>query len=368
MLVSMNFNLTEEQALIQQSIIEFAQDLKGLSVKEILASLAEIDFLGVFLPEEQGGAGGDFTSYCLVLEELAKVSASAALAYAIHNSQASYSLLEWGSEDLKQKYLTQLCKGEKLGAYAFGEGWVGKDMLAIETTAEQADNGYVLNGAKTFVLNGGESDLYIVFAKTGESLSAFVVEADAQGLSFSEPYRKMGLDELPTATLTLENMYVPAENILGEVGQGQKIYQSVKELHSISLAAIASGISQVAIDKSISYGKERQQFNTPIIRFQALQEKVGNMAVSIEASRLLTLRAAASFDSGEEFGAYGTQARYFALKTGEEVCIDAIQLHGGYGYSKDLGVEVLLRDLKGISVIEAVAEPLILTVAKNQII
>ncbi|MGJ7922012.1 acyl-CoA dehydrogenase family protein [Neobacillus sp. LXY-4] len=363
----MNFNLSEEQTLIQQSISEFAQSLAGLSVKEILASLAEIDFLGVFLPEEQGGAGGDFTSYCLIVEELAKVSGSAALAYASHNTQASYSLSQWGSEALKQKYLPQLCKGEKIGTFAYGEGWIGKDILAIETTAEKENDGYLLNGVKTFVLNGGDSDLYIVFAKTGESLSAFIVEADAQGLSFSEPYRKMGLEELDTATLTLENVFVPAENLLGEEGQGQHIYQSVKDLHSISLASIASGLSQVAIEKSISYGKERQQFNIPIIKFQALQEKLGNMSVNIEAARLLTLRAAASFDTGEDIEAYGTMARYFALKTGEEICIDAIQLHGGYGYSKDLGVEVLLRDLKGISVIEAVTEPLILSIAKHQI-
>ncbi|MBY6276045.1 acyl-CoA dehydrogenase family protein [Symbiobacterium thermophilum] len=363
----MDFNLTEEQALIQQSIKEFAQDLTGLTVKEILQRLAEIDFLGVFLPEEYGGSGGDFTSYVLVLEELAKVSASAALAYAIHNTQCSYVLYKWGSEMLKQKYLFKLCKGTKIGTYAYGEGWIGKDMLAIGTTAEKVKDGYMLNGVKTFVFNGGESDLYIVFAKTGKTLSAFALDLDTPGISFSTPYNKMGLDELRVSTMTLENVFVPNENLIGEEGHGEQIEKSVRELHSISIAAIALGISQVAMEKSIAYGKERHQFNTPIIRFEALQEMVGKMAVNISSTRLLTFRAAFSFDTNEDFGNYATMARYLAVKTGEEICLDAIQLHGGYGYSEDLGVEVLLRNLKGLSVFENLEKPLILSIAENQI-
>lgn len=353
--------------LIQQSVKEMAQEWKGLSVKEILQSLAEVDFLGIFLPEEVGGSGADFTSYILVLEELAKVSASAALSFAIHSTQTSYSLNQWGSDFLKEKYLAKLCKGTNIGSFAFGESWVGKDKLAIETVAEKTSDGYTLNGTKTFVYNGIESDVVVVFAQTGESLSAFLVETATPGVSFSEPYKKMGLDGLSAATLTLENVFVPVENLIGNEGQGKQIETSVNDIHSISLAAIAAGISQVAMEKSISYGKERMQFNRPILKFEALQEMVGKMAVHIDASRLLTLRAAATVDANEEAATQSAIARYFAITTGEEICIDAIQVHGGYGYSKDLGVEVLLRDLKGLSVVEELAKPLIITIAKNEI-
>ncbi|MGD8192429.1 acyl-CoA dehydrogenase family protein [Brevibacillus ginsengisoli] len=363
----MDFTLSEEQVLIQQSVKELAQEWKDLSVKEILQNLAEVDFLGVYLPEEVGGSGADFASYILVLEELAKVSASAALAFAIHSTQASYFLYKWGTDIQKEKYLTNLCKGSAIGAFAFGEGWVGKDKLAIETVAEKFNGGYTLSGTKTFVYNGIESDVIVVFAQTGENLSAFVVETNTPGVSFSEPYKKMGLDGLSAATLTLDNVFVPAENLIGTEGQGKQIISSMSEVHSISLAAIATGISQVAMEKSISYGKERAQFNTPIIRFEALQEMVGKMSVNIDASRLLTLRAAATVDIKEEAANQASMARYFAIKTGEEICQDAIQIHGGYGYSKDLGVEVLLRDLKGLSVMEEQVKPLIITIARNEI-
>lgn len=363
----MDFRLSEEQVLIQQSVREMAQDWKGLTVKEILQNLAEVDFLGVYLPEEVGGAGADFTSYILVLEELAKVSASAALAFAIHSTQASYSLNQYGTDFLKEKYLSNLCKGSNIGTYAFGESWVGKDKLATEAIAEKTDGGYTLNGAKTFVYNGIESDVVIVFAQTGENLSAFLVETGAPGVSFSEPYNKMGLDGLSAATLTLEKVFVPAENLIGNEGQGKQIEKSVKDIHSISLAAIAAGISQVAMEKSISYGKERMQFNRPIIKFEALLEMVGKMAVSIDSARLLTLRAAATVETNEDAANQSMMARYFAITTGEDICVDAIQIHGGYGYSKDLGVEVLLRDLKGLSVIEEQDKPLILSIARNEI-
>jgi alkylation response protein AidB-like acyl-CoA dehydrogenase len=363
----MDFQLSEEQTLIQQSINEFAQEFSGLSVQEVLASLAEIDMLGMYISEEEGGAGGDFLSYIVALEEIGKVSASAALAFSVHSTQAIYAIQKWGSSALKEKYLTALCKGEKIGSYAFAEGWAGKDMLALEATAAKDENGYVLNGTKTFVYNAGQSDVYIVFANTEKGVSAFVVDGDADGVSFENPYRKMGLEQLPVATLELVNVQVPAENLVGEEGAGLQIASGVADLQNISLSAIAVGIAQTALDKSIAYGKEREQFNRPILSFEALQEMVGNMVTNLDASRLLTYRAAAAKDNDEAFAEQAKIARYFAVKTGEENCIDAIQIHGGYGYSKDLGVEVLLRDMKGLEVFDFQRKPLVLTIAKEKI-
>lgn len=363
----MDFKLTEDQELIQQSIKEFTEQMSEMSTEEVLASLAEIDFLGIFFPEKVGGAEGDFTSYIVTLEELAKASPSAALAYANHLTLAAYALDKWGSEQIQEKYLAPLCKGEKFGSFALSEGWLGKDFLAINTTAEKTEDGYTLNGIKTFVHNGSNSDLYVVFAKTGEELSAFIVEKDMEGVAFGEAYKKMGLEGLPQATMTLTNVQVPFENLIGAQGQGFEIMKGARSLHSISLAAIAVAIAEQAIEKSIAYGKERQQFNRPIIKFEALQEMVGEMVTNLEAAKLLTYQAASYKDSNLSFADKAEIARYFALNTGEKTVIDAIQIHGGYGYSKDLGVEVLLRDLKGLKVFEQLEKPLVLSIAKTKI-
>lgn len=363
----MDFQLSEEQALIQQSIKEFAQEFSGLSVKEVLASLAEIDFLGILVSEEEGGAGGDFLSYIVALEEVAKESASAALAFSVHCTQAMYAIQKWGSALVKANYLSSLCNGEKIASFAFSEGWAGKDMLALDATAVPNDNGYLLNGTKTFVYNGGQSDVYVVFAKTEKGVTAFAVDADLAGVHFGTPYRKMGLDQLPVATMTLKNVQIPAENLIGSEGNGLQIAADVTGLQNISLAAIAVGLAQKALDKSIAYGKERRQFNRPILSFEALQEMVGNMVANLDAARLLTYRAAASRDNGESFSEQAEIARYFAVKTGEETCTNAIQIHGGYGYSKDLGVEVLFRDIKGLDIFDFMRKPLVLTIAKEKI-
>lgn len=364
----MDFKLTEEQSLIQQSVNEFIAEQADSSVHEILASLAEIDFMGVFLGEEVGGAGGDFTSYVLALEEIAKVSPSAALAYAINSTQVSYAIDQFGSAVLKENYLSKLNKGEQFGAYAYSEQRVGNDLLTIDTKAEKVGDSFIINGTKTFVLNGGESDIYIVYANTEEGLSAFVVDADAAGISFEKPYRKMGLDGISASTMVLDNVKVPAENLLGEAGNGKVIEKEVRNLHSISLAAIAVAISQKALEMSISYGKERTQFKTPVLNFDGLRVKIGDMTSNTEAARLLTYKAAACKDEGEDFAENATIARYFAIKSGEDNVREAIQIHGGYGYTKDLGVESLYRDMKGLNVIESLARPLVLQVADNSIL
>ncbi|MBP2629987.1 MAG: CaiA [Firmicutes bacterium] len=365
--IFMDLALTEEQLLIQQTVKEFIQDQAELSVKEVFSGLAQLDFMGIFVPEKYSGADCDFMSYTLALEELSKVSASIALGYAIHSTQAVYTLLNWGSDSLKTKYLVELSKGQKIGAYAYEEAGVGEDLLSIDTTAvKQADN-YCLSGEKTFVINGEVSDLYIVFAKMDEKLSAFLVEKDTPGISFTQPYTKMGLDGLPVVTMRLDNVCVPAENLLGREGDGESIAHVVRNVHSISLAAIAAGISQNAVEKCIDYGKQRIQFRRPIISFEALREMIGKMVVGVEAAHLLIYKAAMQKDQNGIFEDTSAIARYFAITTGECNCRDAIQFYGGYGYTKDLGVEVLLRDMKGLAVLETLPKPLILDIADLKI-
>lgn len=363
----MDFHLSEEQSLIQSSAAEIAQGLIDLPVKDALHSLADVDFLGLFYPEESGGAGGDFLSYILALEEIAKFSPADALAYAIHCTQAGYVVHRFGSKTLREKYAAEIFSGKKIGAFAYGESWPGKDFLSLETTAVKVGDSYVINGEKTFVYNGSGSDFVIVFASTEKGISAFLVDKELPGIQIGRPYRKMGLDLLDENSVTLTNVRIPEACLLGAEGEGQKIAKAAFELHSISLSAIAVGIGHRAIDKTISYGKERKQFNRPILSFESLSERVGRMFVDIGSAELLTYKAAMKKDDGEELDPDASSARYFAIKTSEQTCIDAIQLHGGYGYSKDLGVEVLLRDLKGLSVFETLNKPIILTIASERI-
>lgn len=364
----MDFQLTEEQSLIKSSASEIANDLAGLSAKEALQVLADIDFLGIFFPEEYGGAGGDFLSYFVALKEFAHVSASAALGYAVHCTQAGYTIWKYGTKSAKENYLQALCSGQMIGSYAHDEGWIGRDVALIETKAEKDAAGFRITGQKTFVYNGRESDLLIIFANTEKGLSAFVVGSDLPGVKISEPYRKMGLDLISEHTVNFDKVYVPAENLLGEEGEGQIIAKCIFDVNSISLSAIAEGITHCAIEKAIAYGKERKQFNRPIIFFDGLSEKLGKMIVDLEASELLTEKAVQSLTNGEDIAEQAYAARYFALKTGEQICVDAIQLHGGYGYSKDLGVESLLRDIKGLSVFETLTKPMILSIAAEAVL
>ncbi|WP_332237157.1 acyl-CoA dehydrogenase family protein [Sporolactobacillus sp. KGMB 08714] len=364
----MNFNLSEEQSLIQESAREIAENLSDLSAVDALKNLAETDFLGLFFSEDAGGAGGDFLSYIVALQEIAKVSASVALAYAVHCTQACYAIAAFAGSDLKKKYLPALFSGEKTAAYALGEGWRGKDLLNIEARAVKADDEYIINGEKTFVYGGASADIYIVFAKTDRGLSAFIVNHDTGGVAVSENYEKMGMDQITLNTVTFKNVHIPDVNIIGNEESGDEIRQSVFNLHSISLASIACGILTTAIEKTVTYGKERVQFNRPILSFEAMSEKLGHMMIKAEAARLLTFKAAAQWDANDEaYVRSAYHARDFSMQSGEEICTAAIQMHGGYGYSKDLGVEALLRDIKGLSVFENLTKPMVLMAASADI-
>ncbi|MDK2986442.1 MAG: acyl-CoA dehydrogenase [Clostridia bacterium] len=364
----MQFKLSEEQLLIKQSIKEFAADLNNSSFIDAMRGLADIDFLGIFYPEEYGGAGSNFLTYILAIEELAKVSASTALGYATHCNMASYSVFKWGSEELKQKYLSELLQGKKLGTFAYGENREGKDLSEITTVAVKDGDMYVINGTKTFVINAGLADLYIVFATVEEKgLSAFVIDKALDEVSFSEPYGMMGLEGIEVKDIILEDVKVPAGNIIGGEGDAEKIAQEVLALHSIATAIIAVGIAQAAMEKSIEYGKERVQFGRPIIKFDAIQSMIANMASNIAGARLLAYQAADLKDNDENYHLDAYMAKLFASKIGQETCIDAIQIHGGYGYSKEMDVERLFRDVKGVTINDFFKKPLQLTIAEQLI-
>ncbi|BAF60614.1 acyl-CoA dehydrogenases [Pelotomaculum thermopropionicum SI] len=365
----MDFQFTEEQLLIKNSIREFAEEnAENEDSYAVVKRLADIDFLGIFFPEIYGGAGSDFTSFIIAVEELAKVSASAAVVYANHCCLAENAIYQWGSDELKEEYLSKLCRGEKIGGFAFSEGSLNTDWLLINTTAERQGGYYILNGKKTYVVNAQPQSLFIVVAKTGEKeYSSFVVEGDAGGVTVGPAHAKMGLEGVCVTDITLENVKVPAANLIGTPGQGLAIAAGVLGLQNVALAAIAVGISQTALEKSISYAKERVQFGRPIIKFEALQVMVGKMAAYTEAARLLTYKAASLRDQGEDFVQAGEMARYIAQTAGEQTCIDAVQIHGGYGYSKDLGIDALYRDMKGISLFDTSEKPIILQIARKSI-
>lgn len=363
----MNLQLSEEQELILQSIREFAQDAsKEPDCYKVIKALADIDFLGIFYPAEYSGAGTDFTSYILATEELAKTCASTAFIYANQCSVLAYSIFQWGSAEQKQQYLPRLFSGELIGGFAFYEE-NPPDAETAACTARKDGDCYVLNGRKSYVINAGKGNLFVVFAHSGEELNAFIVEGRTAGIACGPALEKMGLAGVAMADLTLDNVRVPLHNLLGRAGQGQEILQGTFELHNIALAAIAAGISQEAMEKSIAYGKERVQFNRPIIKLEAIQTMIGHMATNIEAARLLTYQAARLKDAGRAYSKQAAMARFFAQQTGQEACLDAIQIHGGYGYSKDLGVEVLLRDSKGVSLFHNDETPLCLTIARNEL-
>ncbi|MFT8871829.1 MAG: acyl-CoA dehydrogenase family protein [Sporolactobacillus sp.] len=363
----MDFKLSEEQQLIKQSMEEVASGSEKTDSHELLKNLADMGFIGIFYPEAVGGSDSDFMSFAVNVETLAKVSASHALALTIQGIQIAYPLFKWGSDAIQSAYLQLVNSGEKTGAYAYSEQGLGEDQLEINATAEHHEGLYVINGSKSFVLNAEHSDFFIVFACTGDLLSAFVIDRDAQGITIDPPYRKMGLDGLSAATVHFKNVSVPETHLLGHEGDGEAIFGQTNELLNIGLAATSIGLSQKAEEKSIAYGKQRFQFGRPVIAFEALQEKIGKMSVNIEAARLLMYKAAADVDNGASFTESSSVARYFALETGIVNCREAIQVHGGYGYTRDLGIEVLYRDMQGLMAVESQNKPLIFTIAAKVI-
>ena len=367
----MNFNLSEEQQLIQQNAREFALenvepiaaelDKTGRYPAETIKKLTELDFMGMPYPAEYGGAGADYLSYILVVEELSRSCASTGIIYSAHCSLASWPIYKWGTEELKQKYLIPLCKGEKLGAFALTEPGAGTDAASGKCTATLDGDEYVINGTKCFITNGGVADVYVIFALTDPSLgvkglSAFVVDANLPGFEIGKHEEKMGIRGSQTTELIFKNCRIPKANLIGKEGKGFGIAMGTLDGGRIGVAAQALGIAQAALDEAVKFAKERVQFGKPIATKQAIQWMLADMATQIQAARLLTYQAAALKGEDKPFSKEAAMAKMFASEAADFVCAKAIQIHGGYGYIKDFKVERLYRDAKICTIYEGTNE------------
>ncbi len=367
----MNFELTEEQRMVQEMVRAFAEkevkpvagqmDHDGLYPADLVRRLGEIGLMGMFVPAEFGGSGMDHVSYIIAMEEISKAWASLAAIMTVNNSLVCASLLRFGSEAQKKKYLVPLAQGEHLGCYALTEPGAGSDAGSIQTQAKREGNDYVLNGTKLFITNGKHADLAIVYAVTRpsrgkEGISAFIVEKGIPGFSVGKLEDKLGLRASDTAGLIFQDCRVPKENLLGEEDAGFKITLATLDGGRIGIAAQAVGIAQACLAESLIYSKQRQQFGRPIGDFQAVQWMLADMATEIDAARLLTYRAAWLSQQGKRVTKEAAMAKLFASEAANRIAYKAVQIFGGYGYMKELAVERFFRDARVTTLYEGTSE------------
>ena len=376
----MNFQLTEEQQLIRASVREFCEkyvepiaekvDAEGYFPMENVKRLAEQEWTGIPYPEEYGGAGSDYLTYIMVVEELSHACATTGFTLECHTSLASYPIFKFGTEEQKQKYLVPLCKGEVLGSFALTEPGAGTDAGGASTTAVLDGDEYVLNGTKMFISNSPVAGVFVIFAMTDKSkgtkgLSAFIVPGNAPGLKVGEHLDKMGIRGSATAEVIMKDCRIPKENLLGKEGQGFKIAMMTLDGGRIGIAAQALGIAQAALDESIQYSKERVQFGKPISSFQAIQWMLADMATDVQAARFLTYHAAWCYDQGLPYNKEAAMAKLFASETAARHTNRAIQIHGGIGFIKGHKVERLYRDAKITEIYEGTSEVMKMVVSSN---
>jgi len=376
----MKFELTEEQRMIRQMVRDFAEkeirplakeiDAQSCFPDENVKKMAELGLMGMIVPKEYGGAGADYISYAIACEELARCCASTATIMSGNNSLACYPILTFGSEEQKRKYLVPLATGSKLGAFALSEPNAGSDAAAIQTVASLSGEEYIINGSKIFITCGNVADVLVVFASTDKSkgakgISAFLVEKNAEGFTAGKAEEKMGIKGSPTVPLTFEDCRVPRENLLGQEGEGFKIALNTLDGGRIGVAAMAVGIAQACLEESISYSKQRQQFEKPIAEFQAIQWMLADMAVQIDAARLLTYKAAQLKDKGRKHTKESAMAKMYASEIATKAAIKAVQIHGGYGYTKEYPVERFLRDIRVFEIFEGTNEIQRLVIARQ---
>jgi alkylation response protein AidB-like acyl-CoA dehydrogenase len=376
----MNFQLTEAQQAIRDMVGDFAEreiqpiahlyDERSEFPWEVVKKMAPLGLLGMLFPEEYGGAGMDYVSYALAVEAIARHDGGIALTVASHNSLCSNHIYLAGTEEQKRRYLVPLAQGEKLGAWALTEPVSGSDAGALQSTAVWKGGRWILNGAKNFITQGTVASVYVVMAITTRSLekrgiSAFILEKDMPGFRAGRKEAKLGVRSSDTAQLIMEDVEIPAENLLGELNHGFLDTLKVLDGGRISIAAMAVGLARGALEESVKYSKERQQFGQPIGRFQAIQWKLADMATEIEAARLLTLRAAAMKDRGLPTTKESAMAKLFASEVGMRACTQSIQIHGGYGYLRDFPVERYFRDVKLTEIGEGTSEIQRLIIARE---
>ena len=367
----MNFQLTKEQEFVRKMVREFAvTEVEPLAADidkehrfpvETVEKMAKYGLLGVPFPTEYGGAGADHISYAITVEELSRVCASTGVICSAHTSLCCWPIFNWGNEEQKKKYLPDLLSGKKLGAFGLTEPNAGTDASGQQTRAEDMGDYWLLNGAKVFITNGGYAETFVVMAMTDKTkgnhgISAFIVEKGDEGFSIGKTEDKMGICASSTTELIFQNCKIPKDRLLADVGQGFKVAMSTLDGGRIGIASQALGIAQGALDVTVEYMKARKQFGKSLSKFQALQFMVAELATEIEAARLLVYRAADMKDKHLAYGPAAAMAKYFAAETAMHVTTKCVQLHGGYGYTKDYPVERMMRDAKITEIYEGTTE------------
>lgn len=373
-------DLTENEIIIRDTIRDFAEknirpfimeyDESQKFPMEIIKKLGKLGFLGVLITEEFGGAGLGYREFCIVIEELAKVDPSVALSVAAHNGLCTNHIYLFGNDLQRQKYLPDLTSGANIGAWGLTESSSGSDAAGLKSYAARKGDYYILNGGKTFITHGTVGSVTVVMAITDKSkgkkgISAFILEKGMDGFIVGKKENKLGMRASDTTQLVFENCKVPPENLLGNEGEGYEQAMSVLEGGRISIAALSIGLAQGCLDASIKYGNERMQFQKKLNQFQAIQFKLADMAVNIEAARMLTYRAAYLKDNGKSVRKEAAVAKLFASEIAEKASSEAVQIHGGYGFIKDFPVEKFYRDVKLCTIGEGTSEIQRIVIAKE---
>ncbi|HEC78831.1 MAG TPA: acyl-CoA dehydrogenase [candidate division WOR-3 bacterium] len=377
----MNFDLTNDQKMLQDQVKKFAEaelapvapeiDKSGEFPWKNIKKMAELGLLGIIVPEEYGGAGFDFVSLAIAIEEISRVCASTGVIVAVNNSLVSYPILQFGTEEQKKKYLPLLCSGEKLGAMGITEPNAGSNVAGMESFARLEGDHYILNGTKRFITNGGEAGIFVVFAYTNKEMkhkgiSAFILERDMPGFTLGKHEDLMGIRATANCELIFEDVKVPKENLLGKEGDGFKICMNTLDVSRIDIGAQAVGIAQGAFEEAIKYSKERQAFGQPICNFEMIQSMLAEMATQIQAARLLVYYAGYCKDKGlPRFSKESAMSKYYAATMAVDVTRKAVQIHGGYGYTKDYPVERMYRDAKILELYEGTSEIQKIVIARD---
>jgi len=376
----MDFQLTEEQKLLQDMVRDFAKneiepkaeeiDRTGEFPREIINKLSELGLMGIEVPTEWDGAGMDAISYVIAIEELSAACAAVGVIVSVQNSLVEAPLIKFATDEQKEKFLKPLARGEMLGCFALTEPGAGSDAASVKTRAELKGDKWILNGTKLFITNGKEADIAIVFARseddpTYRGISAFIVPKDAPGFSLGKEEDKLGIRGSSTMELIFENCEIPKENLLGERGKGFRVAMYTLDCGRIGIAAQALGIARAAYEASVAFAREREQFGQPIAKFQAIQWMIADMATEIDAARLLTYRAAWLKQVGLPYNQESAMAKLYSAEVAQRVVVNAVQIHGGYGYTRDYPVERYYRDAKITSIYEGTNEVQRIVIANN---
>ena len=367
----MDFELTDEQQLIREAVREFAEtEIAPIAAEldrdhrfpaELIPKLSDLNLMGMPYPEKAGGAGADYVSYVIAIEEISRACASTGIIVSAHTSLATWPVYKFGTEAQHDRYLADMASGRRLGAFALTEPAAGTDAGAGTATAVRSGGEYVLNGTKMFITNAPYAEVYIVFAKTDPAqgtrgMSAFIVEKDTPGFSVGEAEHKLGIRGSSTPPIYFADCHIPADALLGGEGNGFRVAMATLDGGRIGVSAQALGIAQAALDASVAYAKERVQFGKPIATLQAIQWMIADMATQVDAARLLVYRAASCVDNGRPYSTEGAMAKLFASETATRVADRAIQIHGGYGYTESYPVERNYRDAKITELYEGTSE------------